>query len=138
MSAIRGVSDDKFAKNILKEVDHIEYALKYFIDRTNQLERDLEHYKEAYENRVNEFIKTDRELKIKNEYFQLIHDIGYDYDGLEKPESLKQLIDELIDLANKGYKSDDKSVIYTAANGTSQNILFETIEGDKNDNTRCV
>lgn len=131
MSAIRGVSDDKFAKNILKEIDHIEYALKYFIDRTNQLERDLEHYKEAYENRVNEFIKVDRELKIKNEYFQLIHDIGYDYDGCNKVESLKELIDELIDLANKGYKSDDKSVIYTAANGTKQNILFETIEGDE-------
>lgn len=134
MSAIRGVPDDKFAKNILKEVEHIEYALKYFIDRTNQLERDLEHYKEAYENRVNEFIKVDRELKIKNEYFQLIHDIGYDFDGANILDSFKKLVNELVDYANKGYKSDDKAVIYDNFNGVKKNILGETIEGEqKND-----
>lgn len=74
-----------------------------------------------------------RQIRIKNEYFQLIHDLGYDYDGLEKPESLKQLIDELIDLANKGYSNDDKSAVYTTLDGVEKNILGESIGDDESE-----
>ena len=31
----------------------------------------------------------------------MIYAIGYDYDGCEKPESLKELIDELVKYANR-------------------------------------
>ena len=36
----------------------------------------------------------ERQLKIKNEYLKMIYAIGYDYDGFNTVESLKQLIDE--------------------------------------------
>lgn len=36
-----------------------------------------------------------------DEYLELIYAIGYDYDGCEKPESLKELIDELVELSTK-------------------------------------
>lgn len=39
-----------------------------------------------------------------DEYLELIYAIGYDYDGCEKPESLKELIDELVDLSSKARK----------------------------------
>lgn len=34
-------------------------------------------------------------------YLDLIYAIGFDYDGFEKPESLKKLIDELVEYANR-------------------------------------
>ena len=72
-----------------------------------------------------------RQLKIKNEYLQLISDIAYDYDGLNTVESLKQLIDELVDYANKAYKNDDKSIAYFGSGkngGRIFNILHEEIK----------
>lgn len=98
---------------------------EYLIDLIYQLQDIIK------KTRANSDDKT-RQILIKNEYFRLIHDLGYDYDGLEKPESLKQLIDELVDLANKGYIADDKAVIYDNFNGTKKNILMEIIEGEEN------
>ena len=40
--------------------------------------------------------ELERKLKIKNEYLGLICDFGYDYDGCNTVESLKELIDELV------------------------------------------
>ena len=68
-----------------------------------------------------------RQIKIKNNYLDLIWQIGYDYDGCNTVESLKGLIDELIDLATKGLKNDDKSIMYIGAKGTNKNILFEEV-----------
>ena len=34
-------------------------------------------------------------------YLDLIYAIGFDYNGFEKPESLKKLIDELVEYANR-------------------------------------
>lgn len=87
----------------------------------------------SIDNLFKENKEKDRLLKIKDEYFRLIHDLGYDYDGLEKPESLKQLIDELVDLANKGYIADDKAAIYDDFNGHKKNILLEPIGDEKNE-----
>lgn len=71
----------------------------------------------------------ERENKIKKEYLRLIYDLGYDYDGLEGAESLKVLIDELVDLAAKGLRNDDRSVIYDGGDGTrKKNILLEDVE----------
>lgn len=79
---------------------------------------------------INLIEQQERELKIKNEYLQLIHDIAFDYDGFNTVESLKELIDELVDLVNKAYKNDDKSVIYEGGNN-GYNILHELIEGEE-------
>ena len=80
---------------------------------------------------IKELEKKDREIQIKNNYLDLIWQIGYDYDGLNKVESLKELIDELVDYAIKAKKNDDKSVIYEGNRGKeiiNQNILFEKVD----------
>lgn len=76
--------------------------------------------------------ELERKLKIKNEYLGLICDFGYDYDGCNTVESLKELIDELVDLAKKGLKNDDKSIMYMSADlKTNYNILRERIEDNE-------
>ena len=71
--------------------------------------------------------KLEREIKIKNEYFQLIIDCGFDYDGLNSVENLKYLVDDLVDLAKSGLKSDDKRPIYSSSN-KQYNILNEELD----------
>ena len=51
------LDDDKFAIKLLEEVEYLKYGLKYYIDKSKGLERELDYYKNAYENRVNEFIR---------------------------------------------------------------------------------
>lgn len=53
-----------------------------------------------------------RQLKIKDEYLSLIIGLGFDYDGYNTVESLKSLIDEIVELARKASVCDDKSVIF--------------------------
>lgn len=69
-----------------------------------------------------------KSIQIKEEYLRLIADIGYDYDGCSEAESLKVLIDELVDLARRGLKEDTKSVVYIGGKGKKLNILREEIE----------
>ena len=38
-------------------------------------------------------------------YLDIIYAIGIDYDGCDKPESLKKLIDELVEYADKARKT---------------------------------
>lgn len=71
-------------------------------------------------------MKLKRQLKIKNEYLDLIIGLGFDYDGLNSVESLKRLIDQLVDYAKKAKVCDDKSIIYGGENlGEPRNILLE-------------
>ena len=77
---------------------------------------------------IKELEKKDREIQIKNNYLDLIWQIGYDYDGLNKVESLKELIDELVDYAIKAKKNDDKSVIYEGNRG--KEIIVKRYKGD--------
>ncbi len=71
--------------------------------------------------------KLERQIKIKNKYFQMIIDYGFDYDGLNSVESLKYLVDNLVDLAKSGLKSDDKRTIYFNSN-KQYNILNEELD----------
>lgn len=87
-------------------------------------------YKKEFSRLNKELEKKDREIQIKNNYLDLIWQTGYDYDGLNKVESLKELIDELVDYAIKAKKNDDKSVMYEGHRGKeiiNQNILFEKV-----------
>ena len=67
-----------------------------------------------------EYLKNQKENK--DNWFQLIADIGFDYDGYNDVENLKHLIDELVKFALNGrdnYKYED---------------IFEEIEkGDSNE-----
>lgn len=76
-----------------------------------------------------------RQLKIKNEYLEMIYAVGFDYDGLDTVESLKQLIDQMCDYAIKGIKNDDKTVfsggkIGDLDFGIPKNILGEELDYD--------
>ena len=53
-----------YEKAILNKIKDIEIALRYYIDKNKELESGLEYYKNAYENRVDEFIKEDKEKSI--------------------------------------------------------------------------
>ena len=70
----------------------------------------------------------ERQVKIKDEWCQLIIDLGFDYDGCNTVESLKDLIDELVDYARKAIICDDVSVAYVGADDKKSNILFENIK----------
>lgn len=69
----------------------------------------------------------ERQLKIKNEYLQLAYDIGFDYDGCNTVESLKGLIDNILDLTTKAYKNDDTSTVYIGGDDKKYNVLYEEI-----------
>lgn len=66
-----------------------------------------------------------RQIEIMERYFELISDIGYDYDGCNSVESLKALVDELTHLASLGRACNDKEAIYTDGNNKKLNILLE-------------
>ena len=73
-------------------------------------------------------MNLERQIKIKDEWCQLIIDLGFDYDGCNTVESLKGLIDELVDYAHKAISCDDVSVVYVGADDKKSNILLENIK----------
>ena len=73
-------------------------------------------------------MNKDRQIKLKNAYCQLIIDLGVDYDGCSSLDSLKSLIDELVDYSYKAINNDDKAVIYINGDEHKENILMEKIE----------
>ena len=73
--------------------------------------------------------RLNRKIQIKNNWADLLIGIGYDYDGYNKAESLKVLIDELVDYAYK-IKEDDETTIIYENNGKTYNILDEEIKGE--------
>ena len=68
-----------------------------------------------------------RELDIKNAYLRMIKDLAFDYDGYEKAEDLKGLIDELYRLAEMALDNNTVAAIYKSEN-KKYNILMEEIE----------
>lgn len=71
---------------------------KILLDYINNLPQEDIQLKEKIE-----YLKEQKENK--NKWCQLIADIGFDYDGFNKVESLKELIDELVQYAL--YARDD-------------------------------
>lgn len=72
--------------------------------------------------------ELDRKIQIKDKYLDLIIAIGYDYDGFNKVESLKGLIDELVRFAKMALNNDDKTPIAIDSNERQLNILDEQIK----------
>lgn len=76
---------------------------------------------------LNENIK-DRQLKIKDEYLKLMYVIAVDYDGCNTVESLKGLIDQLMDYTKRAIENDDNYEVYRSCDETKLNILCEKIK----------
>lgn len=51
------ISLQKYENDLLKGVDELKRALKYYIERTRNLEKENKLLHEMYENRVNEYLK---------------------------------------------------------------------------------
>lgn len=71
----------------------------------------------------------EREVRIKDAYLQKIIDIGFYDENTKDISHLKNIIDELVKLAEKGLDNDDKSPYYaTFEDGKIYNILMEEIK----------
>ena len=46
-----------YAEELLKQIENVRIGLKYYIQRNKDLENELNYYKDAYENRVNEYLE---------------------------------------------------------------------------------
>lgn len=70
-----------------------------------------------------------RDIEIKDSYFDMISVIGYDYDGLEFPKDLKNLIDEMVKYAHFGLESNDEEVMFISGRNFEEkfNILHERL-----------
>lgn len=69
--------------------------------------------------------ELDNKVIIMEKYFELISYLGYDYDGFNQSDDLKQLIDELVRLANLGRICNTTERIYIDDDNKGYNILFE-------------
>ena len=111
-----------------------QYLLEYVVRdrqlRSNRAESDYEKFCEEHCVAIEQMLKNndllDRQIKIKDEYANLIWAIGHDYDGCESPKELKRLIDGLIDYSKKAKSCDDTTPIYGAVN-RKYNILMEDL-----------
>ncbi|MGN1301531.1 MAG: hypothetical protein ACI4U9_03295 [Clostridia bacterium] len=72
-----------------------------------------------------------RKVDIKDGYCRLIVDLGADYDGWDTVDSLKSLIDNLVDYAKRAVKNDDKYAVYEGVNDTKYNILCEKLKEEE-------
>lgn len=75
--------------------------------------------------------ELERKIEIKDRYCDIIWCLGVDYDGYETPEGLKSLIDELVALAKRAVKNDDKYAMYEGCENKFYNILDEEVPAPK-------
>lgn len=82
---------------------------------------------ECIVNKYNYLVEDlNKQIQIMEKYFELITDLGYDYDGFTQEKDLKGLIDQLVHFANLGRVCNITEPIYV--NGVKKyNILYEEI-----------
>jgi hypothetical protein len=103
----------------------IEYCLKQFKKNKHGFRFENGLQISLYE--VFKQLKAKEEMvKIMEKYFELIIDLGFDYDGFNKADSLKSLIDELVRFAKLGRACNTTEPIYVN-NENVYNILHEEI-----------
>lgn len=54
--------NEKYNKTLLNKADDLKLALQYYIDKTIQLEQELNYYKRAYENRVEKYYELEQRI----------------------------------------------------------------------------
>ena len=107
-----------------------EQSENYLYDAYQDVGKKMFEYAEEVE-------KLKRQVDIKDEYLNMIYCLGFDYDGYEDSESLKCLIDTIVDYSKKAVKNDDKYAMYEGC-GTNNstkyyNILHEELPAPKED-----
>lgn len=120
-------------KEAIKELKHYGNMTSYYKEREYtdiQIEKYIDTVLNLIDKQQKQIEEKERQLKIKNEYLQLAHDIAFDYDGCNTVKSLKSLIDEIVELINKAYKNDDNSIIYIGGNSKKFNILHKEVENE--------
>lgn len=134
--------DDK-VKKISEEM--LEYYRKHIYECPIDILRVLYAEKDADLCAANQIVgeqidiikELERKIDIKDEYCNIIWCLGVDYDGYETPEGLKSLIDELVTLAKRAVKNDDKYAMYEGCGSQNStkyyNILHEEVEKTKED-----
>ena len=50
------VNNEPYDNNILKSLEYLNVAIPYYMGRIKELEKELEVYKKAYENRVDAYL----------------------------------------------------------------------------------
>ena len=119
-----------YEKEILNNIKDIEIALRYYIDKNKELESGLEYYKNAYENRVDEFIQRNKNLEqIEQEHKEengrlreklekkdkIIYNLAfaladyvmyYEYDKCRNPEMIKNKAKEQIEYFTNKVEED--------------------------------
>ena len=58
------ITENKYAEELMRKVKEIEIGLNYYIERSHQLENEVNQYKTMYENRVEEYLKLTNKLNI--------------------------------------------------------------------------
>lgn len=81
------------------------------------------------ENLQQENKQLQKQITVMKEYFELIIDLSFDYDGCNTVESLKSLIDDLKKYAKLGREGNLTEPIYTNDND-SYNILHQKLESE--------
>lgn len=120
-------------KEILRK-DFEDIFVKEFIDII--LELSFNNLLDYITNLQEENNNLQRQIKIMEKYFELIIDMGFDYDGYNKAENLKSLIDELVKLASLGREKNDTEPMYMSLDDEEKhyNILNEEIKGENKQN----
>lgn len=49
--------ENKYNAKLLEKIEDIKLALQWYMSENAKLQNELDYYKSAYENRVNEYIK---------------------------------------------------------------------------------
>jgi len=108
-----------YITNLQEELKSANESITWWQNRFNALQEENE--------RLNNIIK------IMEKYFELIIDLGYDYDGFNQVESLKGLIDELVKYASLGRAYNTTEPIYEDGKGKIYNIINKELKGDDNE-----
>lgn len=94
----------------------------------------------TYEDTYKKYLELQKEndelqlnIIIMEKYFELISDLGFDYDGSNSIESLKCLIDELCRLSNLGRVCNITETIFVNDNKAYNILQEEILEGDNNE-----
>lgn len=85
------------------------------------------------EEKDKEIEQLNQRVIIMEKYFELISDLGYDYDGFNNVEDLKSLINGLVRYANLGRACNTTECIYVSGDDNKKyNILNKELKGSDN------
>lgn len=117
-------------KEKTKGIFHIVRYNKFW-DYINTLEQDNQMYAQLKDEYEEEIEQLTNQIIIMEKYLELIHDLGYDYDGFNYEKDLKGLIDEMCRYASLGRVCNTTEPIFVDRD-KEYNILNEEI-GAKNE-----